>query len=64
ARFRHMRCLLIFANDSATFESLSEPNRWPRALKEANIDVKVSRQLPSVYSLVIQQFHRYWNEDK
>ncbi|CAF4362567.1 unnamed protein product [Rotaria sp. Silwood2] len=41
-----------------------DPNKWSRALKEVNIDVKVPRQLPPEYSLVIQQFHRNWNEDE
>jgi hypothetical protein len=64
ARFGHMHSLLIFADDSPTFESFLDPNRWPKSLKEVDIEVKVPRQLPSAYSLIIQQFHRNWNEDE
>ena len=63
-RFGHMSTLLIFADDSSTFESLLDRSRWPRTLNEIEIEVKVPRQLPSEYSLVIQQFHRNWNEDE
>ncbi|CAF1555653.1 unnamed protein product, partial [Adineta ricciae] len=64
ARFGHMHSLLIFVDDSPTFESLLDPNRWPKSLKEIEIEVKVPRQLPPEYSLIIQQFHRNWNEDE
>jgi hypothetical protein len=64
ARFGHMHSLLIFADDSSTFESLLDPNRWPKELKEVEIVVKPPRQLPPDYSLIIQQFHRNWNEDE
>jgi hypothetical protein len=64
ARFGHMHSLLIFADDSSTFESLLDPNRWPKTLNEVNIEVKVPRQLPPEYSIVIQQFHRNWNENE
>ncbi|CAF4742888.1 unnamed protein product [Rotaria sp. Silwood1] len=64
ARFGHMHSLLVFADDSPTFESLLDPNRWPRTLKEADLEVKVPRQSPPEYSLIIQQFHRNWNEDE
>jgi hypothetical protein len=64
ARFGHMHSLLVFADDSSTFESLLDPNRWPKELKEIKIVVTAPRQLPSDYSLIIQQFHRNWNEDE
>ncbi|CAF2956154.1 unnamed protein product [Rotaria sp. Silwood2] len=64
ARFGYLHSLLIFSDDSSTFESLLDPNRWPKALKEVDIEVKVPRQLPPAYSLIIQQFHRNWNEDE
>ncbi|CAF3795997.1 unnamed protein product [Rotaria sp. Silwood1] len=64
ARFGHMQSLLVFADDSSTFESLLDPIRWPLKLKEVETEVKVPRQLPSEYSLVIQQFHRNWNEEE
>jgi hypothetical protein len=59
-----MHSLLVFADDSSTFESLLDPNRWPKELKEIEIEVKAPRQLPPDYSLIIQQFHRNWNEDE
>ena len=62
ARFGHMHSLLIFADDSSTFESLLVANRWPRCIKDVEIEVKMPRHLPPEYSLVIQQFHRNWNE--
>jgi hypothetical protein len=37
ARFGHMHSLLIFADDSPTFESFLDPNRWPNSLKEVDI---------------------------
>ena len=64
ARFGHMHSLLIFADDSSTFESLLVSNRWPRCLKDVKIEVKIPRQLPPEYSLVIQQFHRNWDEEE
>lgn len=62
ARFSHMQSLLIFPDDSSTFESLIDPNRWPKELKDSQITVNTPRQLPLDYSLIIQQFHRNWNE--
>ncbi|CAF1545330.1 unnamed protein product, partial [Adineta steineri] len=59
-----MHSLLIFAEDSSTFESLLDPSRWPKTLKDIDIEVKTPRPLPPVYSLIIQQFHRNWNEDE
>ncbi|CAF3360716.1 unnamed protein product [Rotaria socialis] len=59
-----MHSLLIFADDSSTFESLLDPSRWPKTLKDVDIEVKTPRQLPPAYSLIIQQFHRNWNEDE
>ncbi|CAF1249978.1 unnamed protein product [Rotaria sordida] len=64
ARFVHMHSLLIFADGSSTFESLLDPNRWPRTLKDVDIEVKIPGQLPPAYSLIIQQFHRNWNEEE
>ena len=64
ARFGHMHSLLIFADDSSTFESLLDPTRWPKTLREVGIVAKAPRQLPPDYSLIIQQFHRNWNEDE
>ncbi|CAF0858230.1 unnamed protein product [Adineta steineri] len=64
ARFGHMHSLLIFADESSTFESFLDPNRWPELLKDIEIEVKVPRQFPPEYSLIIQQFHRNWNEDE
>ncbi|CAF3146257.1 unnamed protein product [Rotaria socialis] len=64
ARFGHMHSLLIFADDSSTFESLLDPSRWPKTLKDVDIEVKTPRQLPPAYSLIVQQFHRNWNEDE
>jgi hypothetical protein len=62
--FGHMHSLLIFADDSSTYESLLDPNRWPKELKEVEIVVKAPRQLPPNYSLIIQQFHRNWIEEE
>ncbi|CAF3400723.1 unnamed protein product [Rotaria sp. Silwood1] len=56
ARFGHMHSLLVFADDSPTFESLLDPNRWPRTLKEADLEVKVPRQSPPEYSLIFNNF--------
>ncbi|CAF4980464.1 unnamed protein product, partial [Rotaria magnacalcarata] len=64
ARFGHMHSLLVFADDSSTFESLLDPNRWPRTLNEVEIAVNIPRQFPPAYSLIIQQFHRNWSEDE
>ena len=64
ARFGHMHSLLIFVDDSSTFESLLDPKRWPKTLKEIDSEVNIPRQLPPEYSLVIQQFHRNWNEEE
>ena len=64
ARFGHMQALLVFADDSSSFESLLSPNRWPKELKGQNMEVKIPRQLPPSYSLIIQQFHRTWNEEE
>lgn len=64
ARFGHKHSLLIFTDDSSTFETLLKKTRWPHALKGVEINVKEPRQLPQEYSIVIQQFHRSWNEDE
>ncbi|CAF2828461.1 unnamed protein product [Rotaria sp. Silwood2] len=47
-----------------TITARFESNRWPRTLKEVDIEVNVPRQFPPAYSLIIQQFHRNWNEDE
>lgn len=59
-----MRSLLVFADDSSAFESLLDPNHWPKQLKDVEIEVKAPRQLPPKYSFIIQQFHRNSNEDE
>lgn len=64
ARFGHMQSLLIFTDDSSTFESLLIPTHWPRSLKDVEVEVRDQRQLPPEYSLVIQQFHRNWDENE
>ncbi|CAF4950954.1 unnamed protein product, partial [Rotaria socialis] len=64
ARFGHLHSLLVFADDSSSFESFLDSRRWPRFLKDVDIEVKVLRQLPPEYSLIIHQFNRNWNEDE
>ncbi|CAF1076465.1 unnamed protein product, partial [Rotaria magnacalcarata] len=64
ARFGHLHSLLVFADDSSSFKSSLDSSRWPRLLKDVDIEVKLPRQLPPEYSLIIQQFHRNWNEDE
>ena len=64
ARFGHLQSLLIFAEDTPSFESLLDTIRWPITLNEIDIEVRTPRQLPSEYSLVIQQFHPNWIEDE
>lgn len=62
ARFGHMQSVLIFTDEAASFESLLSTSRWPRSLSGVEVNVKEQRQLPPEYSLVIQQFHRNWDE--
>ncbi|CAF4413326.1 unnamed protein product, partial [Didymodactylos carnosus] len=63
-RYGHNKSLLIFANDSATFEELMVSQRWPNRLSQSDIEIKQPRQYPSMYSLVIQRFHRKWKADE
>jgi hypothetical protein len=39
-------------------------SRWPKELRGQSLGVKIPRQLPPSYSLIIQQFHRTWNEEE
>ncbi|CAF4093170.1 unnamed protein product [Rotaria socialis] len=64
ARFGHLHSLLVFADDSSSFESFLDSSRAPRLLKDVDIEIKAPRQRPPAYSLIIQQFHRNWNEDE
>ncbi|CAF3341205.1 unnamed protein product [Rotaria socialis] len=64
ARFGHLHSLLVFTDDSSSFESFLDSRRWPRLLKDVDIEVKVPRQFSPEHSLIIQQFHRNWNEDE
>ncbi|CAF1363313.1 unnamed protein product [Didymodactylos carnosus] len=61
-RFGHNQWLLIFANEPQTFEDLLNEQSWPDKLNNSEILIKQPRQLPSSYSLVIQQFHKNWKE--
>ena len=64
AQFGYSQSLLVFTDGSSTFEALLDPIRWPIELKGIEISVKAPRQLPSEYSLIIQQFHKTWNEEE
>ncbi|CAF0868310.1 unnamed protein product, partial [Didymodactylos carnosus] len=61
-RFGDKQWLLIFANEPQTFEDLLNAQSWPDKLNNSEILIKQPRQLPSTYSLVIQQFHKNWKE--
>ncbi|CAF5116202.1 unnamed protein product [Rotaria sp. Silwood1] len=60
-RFGHGKCLLIFANDETSFEELFNQQNWPTKINDCEFDLKIPRVLPSIYSLVIQQFFNSWN---
>lgn len=63
-RFGHLKSLLVFANDVATFEDLLVTSRWPSSLDGSTVNVARPRILPPDYSLVIRQFHKSWNESE
>ena len=63
-RFSYMNCLLVFANDSITFEDLMVQSHWPPLLKGLKIKIQLPRTLPSEYSIVIRQFHKNWIESE
>ncbi|CAF4285376.1 unnamed protein product [Rotaria sp. Silwood2] len=60
-RFEHGKYLLIFVNDETSFEELFNQQNWPTKINDCEFDLKISRALPSIYSLVIQQFFNSWN---
>lgn len=62
ARFGHLKSLVIFTDDSSTFEALLSTKHWPTKLAGCDITIREQRQLPPEYSIVIQQFHRNWDE--
>ncbi|CAF1199399.1 unnamed protein product [Didymodactylos carnosus] len=56
--------LLIFANDTYTFEELHSNEKWPKMLCEKNFEIEVPKRVPTFYSIIIHDVAKQWNIDE
>ena len=55
--------LLVYANDSATYELLLENNSWPTALGGLQFKVTLPTRTPTSYSVIVNRVPREWHVD-
>ncbi len=58
---RHV--LLLFANDTSTYEMLFEKSSWPDTLCGLKFHVSVPNRIPTSYSILINRIPREWDVD-
>ncbi|CAF0925140.1 unnamed protein product [Rotaria sp. Silwood1] len=55
--------LLLFANDSSTYEMLFENSSWPNLICNLSFKVTLPRRIPVSYSVIVNRIPREWNVD-
>ena len=60
-QFQH--ALLLFANDSLTYETLLDPTSWPQLICGLSFQVTMPNRIPTSYSVLVNQISRNWNID-
>ena len=58
---RHV--LLVYANDSATYEMLLESNSWPPTLGGLQFKVTLPTRTPTSYSVIVNRVPKDWQVD-
>ena len=58
---RHV--LLLFANDSSSYELLVEKSAWPKSICGLSFQVIYPNRIPMSYSIIVNQIPRDWNVD-
>ena len=58
---RHM--LLVFANDSPTYEMLFESSSWPNSICGLPFKVTLPSRVPTLYSILVNRVPREWHVD-
>ena len=58
---RHV--LLLFANDSFSYEFLVEKSAWPKSICGLSFQVTYPNRIPTSYSIIVNQIPRDWNVD-
>jgi hypothetical protein len=58
---RHV--LLVYANDSVTYERLLESNSWPVTLGGLQFKVTLPTRTPTSYSIIVNRVPRDWHVD-
>lgn len=58
---RHV--LLLFANDSSSYELLFENNTWPKSICGLSFRVIYPNRIPTSYSIIVNQIPRDWIVD-
>jgi hypothetical protein len=53
--------LLLYANDSSTYEMLCQNNSWPNILCNLSFQVTLPRRFPPSYSILINRIPREWD---
>jgi hypothetical protein len=53
--------LLLYANDSSTYEILCQKNSWPNTLYNLSFQVNLPRRLPPSYSVLVNRIPRDWD---
>ena len=56
---RHV--LLLFANDSSSYELLFENKAWPNSICGLSFNVKFPHRIPTSYSIIVNQIPRNWD---
>jgi hypothetical protein len=55
--------LLIFANDSPTYEMLFESSSWPTSICGLPFEVSLPSRIPTSYSILVNHVPREWHVD-
>ena len=55
--------LLVFANDSATYEMLFESSSWPHSIYGLTFKVTLPSRIPTSYSVLVNRVPREWHVD-
>ena len=55
--------LLIFANDSPTYEKLFESSSWPHSICGLTFKVTLPNRIPTSYSVLVNRVPREWHVD-
>ncbi len=55
--------LLLFVNDSLTYELLFKNNLWPSLICNLSFQVTLLQRIPPSYSVIVNHISREWNID-